>query len=138
MTITQLNTARHHGLNLTDMQILLILAERGSAIMTDLADALDLTEAAITAAAKKLIAKHLIQKADRHTRDRFRDVRIVTLTLCELGRVRIHQITGTFPEPPPGADRRIDCGSGHDYGICPDCKQGHGHAVMRQSVAVPL
>ena len=31
--------------------------------------------------------------------DRFRDNRVVTLQLGELGRVRLHQITGTFPEP---------------------------------------
>jgi hypothetical protein len=24
---------------------------------------------------------------------------------------------------------RIDCGSGHHYGICPKCRRGHGHKI---------
>ncbi len=99
MTTTQLSTVRYHGLNLTDLQILLLLAENGRTCMTDLAMDLCLTEAAITQSAKKLIGKHLIEKVDRRTADRFRDNRVVMLCLGELGRVRIHQITGTFPEP---------------------------------------
>lgn len=99
MTTTQLRTIRHHGLNLTDMQILLLLAENGRSCMTDLAMDLALVEASITGAAKKLIAKHLVQKVDRRTGDRFRDNRLVQLDLTELGRARIHQITGHFPEP---------------------------------------
>ena len=98
MNITQLNTARYHGLNLTDLQILLLLAENGRSCMTDLAMDLALTEAAINLAGKKLIKKHLIEKVDRRTGDRFRDNRLVMLQLAELGRVRIHQITGSFPE----------------------------------------
>ena len=99
MTITQLNTARYHGLNLTDLQILLLLADNGRTCMTDLAMDLALTESAVTVAAKKLIAKHHVEKVDRRTDDRFRDNRVVMLCLAELGRVCIHQITGHFPEP---------------------------------------
>jgi DNA-binding MarR family transcriptional regulator len=94
MDITQLNTARYHGLNLTDLQILLLLAEQGSACMSDLAADLGLTEAAITLACKKLVGKMLIQRLRRH----WTDGRLVMVELGELGRVRIHQITGTFPE----------------------------------------
>lgn len=31
---------------------------------------------------------------------------------------------------------RVDCGSGHDYGICPKCKEGHGHVVMRDGIVL--
>lgn len=99
MTITELNTARYHGLNLTDMQILLLLAQDGPQDMTSLAADTGLCNASITVAAKKLIAKHLIRKIDRRSGDRFRDGCVVSLELCELGRVRVHQITGHFPEP---------------------------------------
>jgi len=128
MTAIQLNTARHHGLSLTGLQILLILAEQGPQDLTALAAGTGITNAAVTGASQKLIAKHLI----RRIRDRWLDGRMVVIDLTELGRVRIHQITGAFPEPPAGADRRVDCG------ICPDCGQGHGHTLMRSSVAIPL
>lgn len=98
MTITELNTARYHGLGLTDMQILLLLAEHGPLDISDLAGRIGLTQAAISHAGKRLIAKHLIHVADRR-HDLLRDRREVWLDLAELGRVRIHQITGTFPEP---------------------------------------
>ena len=98
MTITQLNTARYHGLGITDLQILLLLAENGRTCMTDLAMELALTESAITVASRRLVAKHLIKKVDSRG-DVHRDRRIVMLDLCDLGRIRIHQITGTFPEP---------------------------------------
>lgn len=95
MTITQLNTARYHGINLTDMQLLLLLAEHGPLEMGDLATRLGLTNSAVTVVGRKLVGKLLIQRL----RDRWTDGRTVMLELGELGRVRIHQITGTFPEP---------------------------------------
>lgn len=99
MTTTQLNTARYHGLNLTDLQLLLLLGEHGPMDMTWLAHQLGVCNATVTGAAKKLIAKHLIQRIDRRRRERELDNRVVMLELGELGRVRIHQITGSFPEP---------------------------------------
>jgi valyl-tRNA synthetase len=57
MTSTALNTARYHGLNLTDLQILLILAEQGPQDLTSLAAETGLNNAAITLAAKKLVGK---------------------------------------------------------------------------------
>jgi DNA-binding MarR family transcriptional regulator len=98
MTITELNTARYHGLNLTDVQLLLLLGEHGPMDMTWLAAQLGVCNATVTLAAKKLIAKHLLRRIDRRRGDRFLDNRVVMLDLCELGRVRIHQITGAFPE----------------------------------------
>jgi DNA-binding MarR family transcriptional regulator len=101
MTITELNTARYHGIGLTDLQILLLLAEHGPLDISDLAGRIGLTQAAISHAGKRLIAKHLIHVADRR-HDLLRDRRAVWLDLGELGRVRIHQITGTFPEVAAG------------------------------------
>jgi DNA-binding MarR family transcriptional regulator len=98
MTLTQLNTAAHHSLNLTDLRVLNLLAANGRMCMTDLAAELALTESATCAAGKRLIAKCLVKKADRAA-DRFRDGRVVMLELAELGRVRLHQINGSFPEP---------------------------------------
>lgn len=98
MTITALNTARYHGLNLTDLQLLLLLAEHGPLDISDLAGHIGLTQAAISVAGRRLIGKCLIEVADRR-HDLLRDRRAVWLTLGELGRVRLHQITGTFPEP---------------------------------------
>lgn len=98
MNLTSINTARFYGLNLTDIQILLLLAEHGPMDMGTLTVEIGLTGTAITAAAKKLIAKALITRVDRR-RDRFIDRRIVTLALCELGRIRLQQLTGRFPEP---------------------------------------
>jgi DNA-binding MarR family transcriptional regulator len=95
MTLTELNTARYHGLNLTDLQVLLLLADHGPLDMSDLATRIGLTNAAVTLVAKKLVGKLLIQRL----RDRWTDGRMVILELGELGRVRIHQITGSFPEP---------------------------------------
>jgi DNA-binding MarR family transcriptional regulator len=95
MTITALNTARYHGLNLTDLQVLLLLAENGPLDMSDLATRTGLTNAGLTTVAKKLVGKLLIQRL----RDHWTDGRMVILELGELGRVRIHQITGRFPEP---------------------------------------
>ena len=90
MTITQLNTARYHGLNLTDLQLLLLLAENGPLDMGDLAHRIGLTNAAITAVAKKLVAKLLIERR----RDSWNDGRLILLQLGELGRIRLLQITG--------------------------------------------
>jgi DNA-binding MarR family transcriptional regulator len=98
MTITEINTARYHGLNLTDIQILLLLAQNGPTTLRDLANLIGLTEAAISHAAKRLVSKLLIEKADRR-HDLLRDRRELWIELGELGRVRIHQITGHFPEP---------------------------------------
>jgi DNA-binding MarR family transcriptional regulator len=97
MTITELNTARYHSINLTDMQLMLLLAEHGALDMGDLATRLGLTNSAVTVVGRKLIAKHLIKRIRDNEPDG--DGRIVMLDLCELGRVRIHQITGTYPEP---------------------------------------
>jgi DNA-binding MarR family transcriptional regulator len=94
MDITQLNTARYHGLNLTDLQILLLLAEQGSICMSDLAADLGITEAAVSLACRKLVGKMLIQRV----RSRWTDGRLVMVELADLGGVRIHQITGKFPE----------------------------------------
>jgi hypothetical protein len=30
----------------------------------------------------------------------------------------------------PADPRRHDCGSGHDYGICPACGKGHGYTLF--------
>jgi DNA-binding MarR family transcriptional regulator len=106
MTITQLNTARYHGLNMTDMQLLLLLAEHGPIDMSDLATRLGLTNSAITVVARKLVAKHLIRRIRDDLPDG--DRRWVYLDLCELGRVRIHQITGHMPDFSP-VPFRIDC-----------------------------
>jgi DNA-binding MarR family transcriptional regulator len=101
MTLTELNTARYHGLNLTDLQVLLILSEAGTLEMGELTERVGLTNAALTSAAKRLVAKHLITRCDKaHWRD---DGRIVRIRLAELGRVRVHQITGKFPYPDPDA-----------------------------------
>lgn len=32
---------------------------------------------------------------------------------------------------PAGIYERVDCGSGHHYGICPYCGKGHGQVLMR-------
>lgn len=98
MNLTALNTARYHGLNLTDLQLLFLLAEHGPLDISAIAERIGLTQAAISVAGKRLIAKHLIHVADRR-HDLLRDRREVWLDLSELGRVRIHQITGRFPEP---------------------------------------
>lgn len=123
MTITQLKTARHYGINLTALEVLLTLAEDGDLSMSLLADKVGISTAAITGTADSLAKKQLVKRSASES-----DRRTIWLTLTEIGRVRIHQITGEFPEPPP---RRVDCGSGHDYGICPVCKQGHGHVLIR-------
>jgi DNA-binding MarR family transcriptional regulator len=94
MTAIQLNTARYHGLNLTDLQILLILAEQGPQDLTALAVETSLTNGAITLICRKLVGKFLVQRL----RDHWTDGGVTILELTELGRVRIHQITGTFPE----------------------------------------
>lgn len=95
MTTTQLNTARYHGLNLTDLQILLLLADHGQLDMSDLAERIGLCNAAITRAAHKLVGKLLIQR----WRSRWTDGRAVVLELTPLGCVRIHQITGRLIQP---------------------------------------
>jgi DNA-binding MarR family transcriptional regulator len=95
MNLTALNTARYHGLNLTDLQILTMLAEQGPQDLTAIAAETGLTNAAITCAARKLVGKLLI----RRFKDRWTDGRLVIVELDELGRVRLHQITGQFPEP---------------------------------------
>lgn len=123
MTLTALNTARYHGLNLTDMQLLLLLAAHGPLDMSDLASRLNLTNSAVTVVGRKLIKKHLIQRT--RARDILRDRREVILALDELGRVRIHQITGRFPER-----GIVDCGNDAPYGICPVCHKAHGYSVM--------
>ena len=97
MTSTALNTARYHGLNLTDLQILLLLAEQGPQDLTALAAEIGLSATSITMHAKKLVGKLLI----RRLKDRWTDGRLVIVELDELGRVRLHQITGTFPDPCP-------------------------------------
>lgn len=95
MTTTQLRTARYHGLNLTDLQLLLLLADHDKLDMTDLSERIGLCNASITRAAQKLVGKLLVQR----WRSRWTDGRAVVLELTELGRVRIHQITGRLIEP---------------------------------------
>ena len=99
MTLTELSTARYHGLNLTDLQILMHLANEGPLSMGDLAAKLDITDAGLTVAARKLVAKGVIRRIRDFSPDA--DRRVVIVDLSELGRVRLHQITGTFPEPAP-------------------------------------
>lgn len=99
MNLTELNTARYHGLNLTDLQVLNMLAEQGPQDLTAIAAETGLTNASITYAYRKLIGKLLIQRL----RSRWTDGRTVIVELSELGRVRIHQITGRFPEPAPAS-----------------------------------
>jgi hypothetical protein len=33
----------------------------------------------------------------------------------------------------PDGPVRVDCGSGNDYGICPQCKRGHGYQVQLET-----
>jgi hypothetical protein len=33
--------------------------------------------------------------------------------------------------------KRIDCGSGHDFGICPKCHKGHGIVLMERGKLSP-
>lgn len=95
MTTTQLSTIRYHGLGLTDMQVLTHLAEQGPLLMSELAAAIGVSTAAMTGTCRKLIGKLLIQRL----RAQWTDGRCVIVELSELGRVRLHQITGKFPEP---------------------------------------
>jgi len=37
-------------------------------------------------------------------------------------------IPRTFPDD-PYIKGHHDCGSGHDFGICPACKRGHGFSI---------
>jgi DNA-binding MarR family transcriptional regulator len=89
MTTTQLKTARHYNLNLTALEALLILAERESLPMTILADEIGISCAALTGTADGLAKKQLIKRT-HGTADR----RSITLTLTELGRSRVYQLTG--------------------------------------------
>lgn len=95
MTSIQLNTARYHGLGLTDLQVLLLLAEQGPQDLTAIAVETGLSNPAITGTSQKLVGKFLVQRL----RDHWTDGRLTVIELTELGRVRLHQITGTFPEP---------------------------------------
>jgi DNA-binding MarR family transcriptional regulator len=95
MTAIQLHTARYHGLGLTDLQVLLLLAEQGPQDLTALAVETGLSNPAITGTSQKLVGKFLVQRL----RDHWTDGRLTVIELTELGRVRLHQITGKFPEP---------------------------------------
>ena len=99
MTITQLNTARYHGLNLTDMQLMLLLAEHGPLDISDLAERIGLTQAAISVAGKRLIAKHLIHVADRR-HDLLRDRQLATRQTWRSLEVEDHHGAVKIPGPP--------------------------------------
>ena len=48
-------------------------------------------------------------------------------------------ITQTAEKPDPAAIYQEtiqvrDCGSGHDFGVCPICKKGHGHVLMERGI----
>lgn len=138
MTATQLRTARHHGLGLTALQCLLLLAEHESMTMTTLAIRIGVSTAAMTGTADRLCKQGLLQRAPSRS-----DRRAIALTLTELGHARYFQITGRAVErtaslparqSPSPAGTRHDCGSGHDYGICPHCGKGHGYNLMRGGV----
>jgi hypothetical protein len=49
-----------------------------------------------------------------------------------IGTERVHRARAA------AAGTRIDCGSGYDYGICPVCKRGHGHVLIRNGQPTAL
>lgn len=132
MTLTEINTARHHGLNMTDLQVLHILAEHGPRDMTWISVDTGLTNSAITVCANRLCKKQLIQRT--------RDKNCKILELTELGRIRLYQISGIERDgealPPPS--QPVDCGGGIPIGICPECGRGHGYPVMRAGKPIPV
>ena len=92
---TILATARHLGLSLAGLQILLLLAEHEELNMTCLAEEIGFSTSSMTQMAQRLIGRRLIERADRSALDR----RLISLRLTELGRARVYQLTGTLPEP---------------------------------------
>jgi len=85
-----LQTGRHLGLGLAALQTLLILSEHEELNMTCIAEEIGFTCSSMTQLAQRLIARRLIERADRSSNDR----RIIALRLTELGRSRVFQLTG--------------------------------------------
>ena len=89
MTTTQLRTARHLGLSLSSLQIVLTLADHGDLTLGDLAERIGISSAALTGTADTLIKKGLAARV-HGTADR----RTITLRLTGKGERAHYQITG--------------------------------------------
>lgn len=93
VTITQLKTLRHYNLNPVDFEALLTLAQQGDLDMTPLASELGICTATATLVANRLVKGGYIKRTCRDS-----DRRSVAVALQELGRQRIDQITGRYPQ----------------------------------------
>ena len=89
MTSTELLTARHLGLSLSSLQIILTLAEHGELTLGDLADRIAVSSAALTGTADTLIQKGLAARVHGIS-----DRRTITLRLTGKGEQVHYQITG--------------------------------------------